>query len=200
MEQLRSLSPETSITDDPLDQVSDHSFERMEKLCELLDNEELKEKLPSFVNEQEEAEYILSLDNYFKNHADELSQMESFAEAPCVKEEKNSPERSISDHQQEIVEVYDTLEEVDFILSLGNQEFSTPKCTKSRNNINYLKIPATESRLERPDMRNVTFRKKHLTSSIPRYQNSLKRSISLSPSCRTQVAVSHSTLLSPFRY
>lgn len=200
MDQLRSLSPEMSITDDPLDQISDLSFERMEKLCELLDHKEVKEKLPSFLNEHEEAEYVLSLDNYFKNHADELSQIESFVEAASVREENDLSESSISD-QQDVVEVYDTLEEVEFILSLANQEFSTPKHSQQRRSSNkYLKIPATESRIQHPDMRNITFRKKNLSSSIPRYQTTLNRSISLSPNCRTHVSVSHSPLLSPFQY
>jgi len=197
MDQLRSLSPELSKSDDPLDQVSDESFERMEKICELLEKEEIKSSLPHFSNEQEEAEYILSIEKYIKDHQMEFSSESEIAILSKTLENINgkddSSSSSISD-QQEVKEIADTLAEVDFILAMDNLIISTPKCP-NRN-----KIPATEVRSNvypeyRPDMRNVTFRKRNLTPKTP-----LFRSSSASPSCRTQAAVSHSSVLSPFHY
>ncbi|XP_070495837.1 uncharacterized protein [Chironomus tepperi] len=202
MDQLKSLSPETCMSEDPLDQVSDLSFERMEKLCELMDSKDLKGKLPTFLNEQEETDYILSMENYFKSNKRDFSEIDSIDEAMSVIEDSDSSDSSISVHLDN-VEINDTLDEVDFVLALHSQGISTPKRLKLNSCNQYLKAPATERHhnvrhADRFDMRNVTLRKKNSTSSVPRYP--MNRSLSLSPSCRTQAAVSHSQLLSPFHY
>lgn len=194
MDQQRSLSPEISTTDDPLDQVSDESFERMEKICELLEKEEIKPSLPHFSNEQEEADYILSIEKYIKDHQMEFSSKSEVAilseTLENINKRDDSSSSSISD-EHEVKEIADTLAEVEFILAMDNLIISTPKCPNRNKNCH--KIPATEVR---PDMRNVTFRKKNLTPKNP-----LFRSSSASPSCcRTQAAVSHSSVLSPFHY
>ncbi|KAL7027556.1 hypothetical protein ACKWTF_005483 [Chironomus riparius] len=195
MEQI-SLSPNSSCkSEDPLDQVSDLSFERMEKICQLLDNEELKDKLPEFSNEQEETEYILSMEKYFKENEKEFL---SLSRALSMEEENDSSDSGSISIQQEIIEIEDTLDEVNLILALSAGS-STPKSSIRNNSNTFIhKLPASEGKT-RPEFTNVTFRKKNLHISIS-HRVQANRSLSASPSCRTQAAVSHSPLLSPFQY
>ena len=193
MDQLRSLSPDSCKSENSLDQVSDLSFERMEKICELLDSEELKDKLPKFSNEQEEAEFILSMEEYYKENEEEFLSLSRSSQS-VVQENDSSDSSSMSD-EPEVIEIEDTLDEVNLILALSNEGFSTPQNHKKDSHKFLRKQPSTEFKV-RPDFTHVTFRKKNLPSCIPQ----LNRSLSGSPSCRTQAAISHSPLLSPFQY
>lgn len=106
---------------DVLNEVTDDSFERMEIICEMLDDNDLKDSLPAFNDTAEEAEYILKLEQCYNESI------------KCSTPTKQHPI------------VNDTLEEIDLILRVGNKlkdrgrfgSVDTPECSFEHPNVNY---------------------------------------------------------------
>lgn len=130
MSLLRSPSSDDGgeLNDSFFDKVTDESFERLEKLCEMLDDENLKNSLPKFKDVDEEVEFILSMEKYTKENIEcstpnrhNKSEFDFSQVLTLGYSNKHVRSSDPSYDTSGLGEVNDTLDEVNLLLEMGNK-------------------------------------------------------------------------------